>query len=588
MSRVSNSDHAAPAQQADTPGRRARKIAEQRRATSTRTASTCPACGETLTHTPGKVAKTYCSATCRQRAKRTAGKGSAGPQPVTLGSKGRKFPDPEPVRTAATAGLSDDVAEAMASELGKVSERTRRNWVSLYRQWSRSGLKSVRGCRRGARDQGAGVTYVHTGDHTATKGVTRCASVWACPVCEGVIRRGRADDVDKALVEHIRRGGTAYFVTLTSRHWANHDLADLLTAQLTTVFKGRLISGRRWARSTEGGLRDRLGVVGTIRVVEVTVGPWNGWHPHIHLVILMGGRQDPKPPRGSGVKWDPTVRSYFKPKRKDLTELRRQWTNDWISGLTAVNPDFKPSRTRGVDFKLIEAVPEAEKVAKYVTKLQGSDSGAWSVGMEMSQADLKASRGENLKPMDLLHRLTRLEGGEVPEDVPGWGSRVQLSALWMEYELATRGRQNMAWSEGLKRAYGITSDEDQDAADRGAVDMEDEAGGDRYVHVPAKVKRDIAARRVELEARAAAAGGAEVLRAFLGSVGVGFAGVRDLTADEDAEKWAAVKKRDEVKRPDRASSRARNAERLEGEHRAALETAATTRREVMTRWNWTA
>ncbi|NED63366.1 hypothetical protein G3I15_20770, partial [Streptomyces sp. SID10244] len=70
-------------------------------------------------------------------------------------------------------------------------------------------LKSIRGCRRSARDEGAGVTLTVSpdGEQVGRKGLNRCASVWACPVCETVIRGQRATDADTAISEHVRRGG---------------------------------------------------------------------------------------------------------------------------------------------------------------------------------------------------------------------------------------------------------------------------------------------------------------------------------------------------------------------------------------------
>lgn len=78
-----------------------------------------------------------------------------------------------------------------------------------------------------------------------------------------------------------------------------------------------------------------------------------------------------------------------------------------------------------------------------------------------------------MKAMDILFRLAALCGGQVADDLPGWGSIDQLLALWAEYELTTKGGQNTAWSEGLKRAHDVGTDDDQEAADRQAVDAED-------------------------------------------------------------------------------------------------------------------
>ena len=497
-------------------------------------------CGAKIVHTPGKVPRTYCSDRCRKAAKRAIVRGAAvsGGNPGHLGSEGKKSPAQTPEE--APAGGSDLRRKA----------RERRNYSGLYFQWDNSKLKSTRGCRRSARNEGAGVTLSVSPDGASVgrKGLTRCASVWACPVCEAVIRGARAEDADKAITEHVRRGGMVLFVTLTVRHWSNHDLEDLLRVQVREVWKG-LLSGRKWTRAETGNLRNRLGVVGTIRVTEVTVGRVNGWHPHLHVAVLLGGRQDPKPARGSGETWDPAVRGYFRPADKHLKALESAWRSAWIDGVTAANPDYRPSRRDGVNFKRVYTTADAKAIGKYITKVQGSDPAkGWSTGSELARGDVKEARGGNMKAMDVLFRLAALRGGQLAEDLPGWGSIEQLEALWAEYELTTKGGQNMAWSEGLKRAYDIGTDEDQGAADRQAVDAED--GGterDHLVHLSARTQLEIGRKRAVVEvgevAREAVLRGespALAVRALLDSAGIDTKGVWEISHDDDAAKWKAA------------------------------------------------
>jgi hypothetical protein len=463
-------------------------------------------------------------------------------------SKGKKFPGPSSEPSSKTP--AELAAEAAQAADQRRKDRERRNYSGLYFQWENSKLKSIRGCRRAARDEGAGVTLSVSPDATVVgrKGLNRCASVWACPVCEAVIRGVRAADADKAMTEHVRRGGMVLFVTFTVRHWSNHDLEDLIRVQVREVWKG-LLQGRKWARSEAGNLRNRLGVVGTIRVIEVTVGQVNGWHPHLHVAVFIGGRQDPKPKRGSGQKWDPTVREYFSPAAEDLDAFEAEWQAAWIAGVTAANPDYRPSKRDGVDFKRVYTVKDAAAIGKYISKVQGTDVASdWSVGAELARGDVKQARGGNMKAMDILFRLAAMRGGQVPEELAGWGSIEQCDALWAEYELTTKGGQNMAWSEGLKRAYGIGTDEDQDVADRQAVDAE-EAGTelDHLVHLSARTQLEIGRKRVIVEvgeaARDAVRRGespAPAVRELLDSVGIDSKGVREISHDDDVAKWKAA------------------------------------------------
>lgn len=506
----------------------------------------CRTCKRQFTRkTPSQLA---CSSNCRKRAadaktppKTRSDLGKQGSAAAHLGSKGNKFPDPDPKTPAELAPEAADLRR---------KERERRNYSGLYFQWDHSKLKSIRGCRRSARNEGAGVTLTVSADgqQVGRKGLNRCASVWACPVCEAVIRGQRATDADTAITEHVRRGGMVLFVTLTVRHWSNHDLEDLIRVQVREVWKG-LLQGRKWARTNAGNLRNRLGVVGTIRVLEVTVGQINGWHPHLHVAVLLGGRQDPKPKRGSGEKWDPTVRSYFRPAAEDITAFEEEWKAAWIAGVTAANAAFRPSKRDGVDFKRVYTVKDAQAIGKYISKVQGTDTkSAWSVGAELARGDVKQARGGNMKAMDILFRLAALRGGQVADELPGWGSIDQLTALWAEYELTTKGGQNMTWSEGVKRAYGIGTDEDQDAADRQAVDAEDAgAGDDQMLHLSARTQLEVGRKRVIVEVGEAARDAVKAeedpvtaVRELLALVGIDSKGVWALTADQDEAKWKAA------------------------------------------------
>ncbi|MFB7829454.1 hypothetical protein [Streptomyces hydrogenans] len=66
--------------------------------------------------------------------------------------------------------------------------------------------------------------------HSVVLGLMRCARIWLCPVCSATIRHKRAEEITEAVVEWIRRGGTAYLVTLTARHDYRDELADLMDA----------------------------------------------------------------------------------------------------------------------------------------------------------------------------------------------------------------------------------------------------------------------------------------------------------------------------------------------------------------------
>ncbi|MFC3588644.1 hypothetical protein ACFOSC_33110, partial [Streptantibioticus rubrisoli] len=223
-------------------------------------------------------------------------------------------------------------------------------YASRRHLWQTSTLKAVRCCGRGVQDEGAGVVVGGSSEgHTVVQGICRCGSIWAEPVCSAKIRNFRADEIQTLLARHLEAGGQAIFVTLTVRHFARHELADLLDA-IRDTYKA-LLSGRAWVGDRKRGAaghRDRLGIPGVVRATEVTWGETNGFHPHLHLVVLLGARQNPRPARGSGETWDPRPTGYFTPDPDDVAAWQADWRRIWTKRLTALG--MRPSDEHGVRF----------------------------------------------------------------------------------------------------------------------------------------------------------------------------------------------------------------------------------------------
>jgi hypothetical protein len=109
------------------------------------------------------------------------------------------------------------------------------------------------------------------------RGLLTCGSVWECPHCSAKIRAGRATEVQDAVAWHGAERTS--MLTLTVRHGMGDDLKELRSGVANAW---RLMQqGAPWTR-----FRERVGLVGTIRALEVTHGP-NGWHPHLHLLVLV-------------------------------------------------------------------------------------------------------------------------------------------------------------------------------------------------------------------------------------------------------------------------------------------------------------
>jgi len=330
-------------------------------------------------------------------------------------------------------------------------------------------------------DPASGVIVAQTAAGTSVVlGLMRCGRIWLCPVCAATIRHKRAEEITAAVVEWIKRGGIAYLVTFTARHGHTDRLADLMDALQGTRKTAdvprrpgayqRLITGGTWAgrRAKDGhraadreGIRDRIGYIGMIRATEVTVGQINGWHPHIHAIVLVGGRTE-------GERAEKRVVDTFDPSGAALMEWEGHWRSVWTSALRKVNPQFTPDDRHGVDFKRLETERDANDLAEYIAKTQDGKTPA----LELARADLKTAAGGNVTPFELLGRIGDLTGGVPEDEAAGTGSLEWNLSRWHEYERATKGRRAIEWTRYLRQMLGI------DGGDTEADDLDLLLGAD--------------------------------------------------------------------------------------------------------------
>ncbi|MGW1306514.1 hypothetical protein ACWD5R_43740 [Streptomyces sp. NPDC002514] len=180
------------------------------------------------------------------------------------------------------------------------------------------------------------------------------------------------------------------------------------------------------------GFRDRWGIAGTTRTVEITYGA-NGWHSHAHVLIWT--EEPATEARAEAIEG----------------ELFTRWTKRCKAvGLPSpargeIGKDGK-RKGKGVDVTPVTR-EKGDAMAKYVVKLQEGGS----LGMEMTRADLKVARGQKGR--------TALELAAIAAA----GSEEALE-LWWEFEFATRGMQCLTWSQGLRErlAQLVELDERED------------------------------------------------------------------------------------------------------------------------------
>lgn len=233
-------------------------------------------------------------------------------------------------------------------------------------------------------------------------GTERCGSVWSCPVCSAVIRAERAREIEDAVVPWLADGHGALFVTGTVRH----HLGDLLDVGLNAVLEGwtRVIRGNPWKKWAQ-----RIGLVGYIRSAEITYSRRNGWHPHVHGLLLLEA-----------------------PISDTMAAAFTAWVSDrWRTMVTKLGAR-EPNDDYG--FTVLAVRGDGRVLSSYLAKLQ-EQKPQGKLGAELARGDLKSGRTGSRMPFELLDTAF-----DCPDD----------AALWLDYLDATEGRRCISWSRGLR------------------------------------------------------------------------------------------------------------------------------------------
>lgn len=511
-------------------------------------------CGEPIEHVSGKVPKSYCSDRCRKAARREIARierelAKAGGNPGHLGKETTEFPTP--LRPAETSERGNPVADREAARTAASRSRKVRRYAGRRTLWQITNDRTCRGCGRTVMDPESGVILAQTAEgKSVVMGLLKCGKIWLCPVCSATIRHRRAEEITKAVVSWIQQGGTALMVTFTARHAASDELATLMDAiQGTRADEAngikrkagayqRLITGGTWAgRPQRGvlGLREKLGYVGMIRATEITLGQANGWHPHIHAIVFIGGRTE-------GERGDKRITGTFKPQPGHRKALEEHFRAVWTNHLARVDRSFKPSDRHGVDFRELKTVQDAENTGEYIAKLQDGNQ-AISPANEVARGDNKEGRHGNVTPFQLLGRIGDLTGGADPEEVAGHGSKEWCLARWWEYETAVKGRRAIEWTRYLRPLLGITGDDTEEADMDALFEGEDMSKFRAGARIAESAWHKVAGRALDLAAVESAEGDGielEKVAAVVTAAGGSWASVRLLTPGEVEQLWEST------------------------------------------------
>lgn len=467
----------------------------------------------------------------------------------------------------------EQAAKAVAA-----AARRRARYELRGRLWDVTGVERCKGCGRVsvAQDGTVGLRVAEGMDGDSRKagfsGLATCGSVWCCPVCASKIAAKRAEDLIGVLGWAVDQGHTAGMLTLTARHHQGQSLAgvwDAVSGAWSAITAGAAWAGEsmeahekatidwqeRWAQyetklliaeaaiarwekaspETRGrkprkprrpaaemrprrvGIAEKWGVLGWARVVEVTRGR-NGWHPHLHIMVVLEGDQPPEVVEALG-------RAVLKRWQK---ALRRK--------------GFDASDEHGMDIRT-STDEDVMELPKYLVK---------SMAMEATGGHAKLGKMGGQTPFQIL---------QMHFDT---GSSEHLEA-WREWERTSLGRQQMTWSRDLRDMAGLAQEQTDEEIAEESFDGED------VLTVDTPTWRKIAPVQIDL-IQAAEENGLPGARAWLRGRGLGWT---ELDGDQlitIAPPASAEPDQDKSAAPPDAAEQARRDEAAAYRHAQAVRT----------------
>jgi hypothetical protein len=264
----------------------------------------------------------------------------------------------------------------------------------------RDGLRTLQASTRardcGHRPIGGAVDIVRgDGKRCGYSGLLGCDSVWGCFVCAGKILAQYAGDLN-AVVEHHGFNRTL-LGSFTTRHFADDDLKWLRREQSKCFTE--LLAGKGW-----GLIKERFGVVGVVRAIDVTYGEASGFHSHLHPLFFLS-----KPHEGRTA-------------RKELADINARLFQRWCSIVRRRMGDrYVPNQDHGV---LLKPCYRAD----YLVKM--------GVSLEITGTFSKRAKNGNVSILEVAIRAC--DGDTRAGDV------------FRRYARDMKGAKFLTWSKGAK------------------------------------------------------------------------------------------------------------------------------------------
>lgn len=251
-------------------------------------------------------------------------------------------------------------------------------------------------------------TYEGKSHHARITGTQTCHSPWSCPVCAPRIASQRAAALQPQIVAKLADGWTAWLITLTVSHERGDDLGAMFKG-LSKAWGG-VTSGKGWKSRSDRGLEWTRGY-------DITYSQGAGWHPHIHLFLLLG------------------------PRHEDAEATANWIANRWqqCAGRAGFVTDEKAQD--------VQRCYDPEKAARYAT----TSASVFEVVGSSKKNSAKSSASRT--PFEILRRAVNGRGS--PAD----------RALWLDYVVAVKGKRQVTTSKGLFLTEDDDIDEGKDSSD---------------------------------------------------------------------------------------------------------------------------
>lgn len=243
------------------------------------------------------------------------------------------------------------------------------------------------------------VVYSPDNQRAYYNNLTRCGSVWMCPVCAAKESETRRVELDSYIKAWKKAGNSVALLTLTMSHTSQENCHNVLRALLKSL-------SEFWRFREGQKIQEHYRIIGKVRSIEPLLGP-NGWHIHFHIVLFIDGKIHDG----------------------EIQGLQGAMMVHWGHVLE------RNGRYANVEHGC-KVTHNSADIADYVSKLGKSDHKKWTLSHELTNSHKKYYAEGSLTPWNLL------EGASFGDEY--------LGQKWKEYAEAFKGVQQLHYSKGLK------------------------------------------------------------------------------------------------------------------------------------------